>query len=283
MLRVLLNRKVGVTMNKLLKLLTVGAGAMIISTSAWAGLVIGFEEGEGYDTGNLVDQPSSGTQWDETNPAAAVGSISVVDGIGVGGSRGIRGAANTGSDHNYYGFNTSDTDLGFTFDSESSILSYSFDWRPTQELDGGGSFIFRLAIGSASDIGASGAAEFIVRADGRFIAVDADSNRARDNLFTLNEYSTISGVIDYGANTYTVWVDGEQQFTTSGPNGDGNLGFVNTASDNAYIRIGNLSGTTADHREWNLDNISIIPEPSAVALLGLGMVTVLAVRRRRRS
>ena len=268
-------------MNNLMKLLSVGAGAMIISTSAWAGLFIGFEEEEGYSTGNLVDQPSSGTQWDETNPASPVGSISVVDGIGINGSRGIQGSANPSSDFNYYAFNTTDADFGFTFDSESSVLQYSFQWRLADETFGGTAFLFRFTVGSDHIRGDNAAMNLTIRADGRIIALDSGTNRARDGLFTLNEYATISGVIDYGANTYTVWVDGEQQFTTHGPNADGNLAFNNTDSDNAYIRIGNLSGTTADHREWNLDNIAIIPEPSAVAMLSLGLVTMLMARRRR--
>lgn len=241
-------------------------------------LTIGFETGEGYSVGNLAGQPSSGTQWAMVNGNTNI--ISVADSIGVGGSRGIVGSGTGGgSNFVFYGFNTTNADLGFTFDSASSVLDYSFDWRPTQALDGAvGTEIFRFAIGSDEVAAGNAALNLTIRASGRLIALDAGTNRAVDGLFTLNEYATISGQVNYAANTFTVFVNDTQQFTS---NNSGNLGFVNTASDNAFIRIGNLQGANADYRTWNADNISIIPEPSTLALLGIALGAVAMFRRRK--
>jgi len=243
-------------------------------------LTIGFEEVEGYEAGNLAGQPTSGTQWVITNPGnpANANPINVATGIGVGGSQGLASQSGGGSNFTYYGFNTSNSDLGFTFDSTSSILQYSFDWRVTQEFVTNSVDIFRFVIGSDAAAGGSGAAQLTIRSHGVFVAQNGGSALTQADLFTLNEYSTISGAIDYGTNTYTVFVDGVQQFTTTN---SGNLAFVNSASNNAYIRIGNLTGTSDDYRTWNMDNISVIPEPSTLALLGIALGAAALLRRRK--
>lgn len=243
-------------------------------------LTIGFESGEGYSAGNLEGQPTSGTQWTRTNAPAAANVINVASGAGVGGSNGIVGVGTGGgSNFVYYGFNTTNADLGFTFNSSSSVLQYSFDWRPTQDLDGtSASAIFAFMIGSDQNAGGSGAAQVTVRNNGVFVAQNGGAALTQAGLFTTNTFATISGTIDYGANTYTVFVNGVQQFT--GTNG-GNLAFVNADSDNAFIRIGNLSGGSADHRTWGLDNITVIPEPSTLALLGIAAGALAMFRRRK--
>lgn len=208
--------------------------------------------------------------------------INVATGIGEGGTQGLVGTATGGgSNFVYYGFNTTNTDLGFTFDSSSSVLDYSFQWRPTQDLDGGtGDAIFTFAIGSDQTTAGSAAMNLTIRASGRLVALDTATARAVDGLFTLNDYATISGQINYAANTYTVFVDATQQFTSFN---SGNLAFNNAASDNAYIRIGNINGGTnsALYRTWNADNISVIPEPSTLALLGIALGTMVFLRRRK--
>lgn len=262
------------------KNLTIACLAISLPLAAGAA-TIDFEAGSGYSLGDLAGQPSSGTQWAMTNGGGNI--VNVASGIGTAGSNGITGTATGGgSNFVYYGYNTSNADLGFTFDSTSSVINYSFDWQPTQAMDGGtGDEIFRLTIGSSSNIGGSAAANLTIRASGRLIGLDGGTNRAVDGLFTLNTYSNISGTIDYGSNTYTVFVDNTQQFTSV--NG-GNLAFNNIASDNAFIRIGNLNGasTTGQYRTWTADNISVIPEPGAFALLGgLFVLGTVALRRRR--
>lgn len=246
-----------------------------------AAITIGFESGEGYSPGDLAGQPSSGTQWIRTN--GSNNFINVAAGIGVGGTAGITGASGGGSNHTYYGLNTTNADLGFTFDSNSSILQYSFNWRVTTDFAEASVDIFRFVIGSDANAGGSGAAQLTIRSHGVFVAQNGGTAVAQTltqaGLFTVNQYSTISGTVNYATNTYTVFVDGVQQFTDTN---SGNLAFVNSASNNAYIRIGNLTGSSTDYRAWNLDNITVVPEPSTyAALLGLLALAWVGYRKRK--
>lgn len=246
---------------------------------AYAQLTIDFDAG--YSASDLAGQPGSGTQWALVNGGTNV--INVASGVGDGGTQGLVSTSfGSGSDHVYYGFNTTNTDLGFTFDNSASILNYSFKWRATQALDGAsGSDIFRFTIGSDEVTAGSAALDLSIRASGRLIGKNVAANVAQDGLFTQNVYSTISGVVDYSSNTYTVFVDGVQQWTST--NG-GNLGFVNAASNNAYISIRNGSGTTAEWREWNMDTIAVsqVPEPSTYALITGVFVLGFACWRKRK-
>lgn len=252
---------------------------LVLSTMASAAVVIGFETAEGYSAGDLNNQPSSGTQWTRTSGAGNF--INVANGIGVGGGAGISGASGGAGNHIYYGFNTTDTDLGGTFSSTSSKLEYSFQWRVTEAFAAASVDNFRFVVGSDQNAGGSGALQLTVRSHGVFVAQSGGTTLTQAGLFTPNQYATISGVIDYGANTYTVFVDGTQQFTDTN---NGNLSFVNASSDNAFIRIGNLTGTSADYRTWNADNITLgiipIPEPSTMALFGLSFGMIMLLRRR---
>ena len=244
-------------------------------------LTIGFEEVEGYEAGNLAGQPSSGTQWALTNGSG--NDVNVAAGVGNGGGAGlVNTSSGSGSNFVFYGFNTTNADLGFTFDSTSSILQYSFDWRPTQDLDGGnGQILFDFMIGSNADTGSNAALALRIHSSGRFQANDGGTLRTVDGLFSeTGTYQTISGTINYATNQYTVFVGNTQLFTT---NNEGNLGFQNVDSDNAYIRFSNLRGgsDSAQWREWNMDNISVIPEPSTLALLGIALGAVAMFRRRK--
>lgn len=266
---------------KKIRLLPLLAGSCVLATANAMALNIDF--GAGYSAGDLVNQPGAGTQWIRTNAPAAANIIEVAPDVGVGGNQGIRGVSTgAGSNFVFYGFNTTSADLGHAFDAGSSALQYSFQWRPTQALDATDSpDIFQFSIGSSTNIGDNAAARFTVRANGAFLARNGGSFVVQAGLFQANVYSTISGTIDYGAKTYTVFVDGTQLFT--GTN-DGNLAFDNAASDNVFIRIGNLSGANADYRPWSMDNISIIPEPATyAAFFGLLAIGIVLLNRRRRS
>ena len=56
--------------------------------------------------------------------------------------------------------------------------------------------------------------------------------------------------------------------------------FVPHASGNRYLALKHFGYGSADG--YGFDNFAVIPEPSAVLLLGLGMVAMLPFRRRRR-
>ncbi|MCC5843509.1 MAG: PEP-CTERM sorting domain-containing protein [Verrucomicrobia bacterium] len=264
--------------NKRLLFAALTAAALPFAAQA---LTIGFESGEGYAAGDLAGQPSSGTQW--VNTFGAVNVVNVAAGVGNGGGAGlVNTSTGGGSNFVFYGFNTTNADLGFTFDSTSSVLQYSFDWRPTQDLNGSnGQILFDFMVGSNADTGTDAAMALRIHSSGRFQANDGGTLRTVDGLFgTAGTYSTISGTINYATNQFTVFVDNTQLFTT---NNNGNLGFQNTASDNAYIRFSNLRGGTdsAQWREWNMDNISVIPEPSTLALVGIALGSMVFLRRRK--
>jgi hypothetical protein len=256
--------------------------ALTLTAAVQAQLFIGFESAEGYNTGALAGQPSSGTEW-----SSLIGSdsINVADSIGLGGTRGITGTTSA-SNFAFYGFSTTNSDLGITFDENSTVLQYSFQWRPTQDLDAGTSRdIFTFAIGgtAGNTTGTDSASTFRVRSDNRVSSTSGTTALLTGTgIFTTNQWATISGTVDYGSKTFTIFVDDTQLFTTT--NG-GNLSFRDANASSAYIHMGNLNGASnaADYRTWNADNISIVPEPSAYALLGgvMALAAVLIVRRRR--
>lgn len=247
---------------------------------AHAGILINFEN---YNTGNLSGQPGTGTQWAIVNGSTSI--VNVADGVGNGGGKGLVNTQLGGSNFVHYGFNTSDSDLGFTFNSASTILNYSFDWRPTQTLDGSDSaYLFDFVLGSSLSTSFSDAANRIsIRSDGALRVFDSTNTRLQTGLFfdSVGTYRTISGTLNYETKQFTVFVDGTQLFTDF--NG-GNLSF-HGASDNAYIRVNNLLGNTpANWHEWNLDNISLtqVPEPATASLLLGLLVTAFVVAQRRK-
>ncbi|MCC5846750.1 MAG: PEP-CTERM sorting domain-containing protein [Verrucomicrobia bacterium] len=260
-------------MNKKLIFAAFTAAALPFAAQA---LTIGFETGEDYAAGNLANN----SRWSVTNPGnpANANPINVTAGVGVGGTQGLSSSAGSGSNFTYYGFDTTNADLGFTFDSESSILDYSFQWRATDDFAAASVDIFRFTIGSSGAAGASAALSLTVRSHGVFVVLDGATTRTESNLFTSGTYATISGQVNYATNTYTVFVDDTQQFTAF--NG-GSLAFNNANSDNAFIRIGNLTGQSDDYVAWNLDNITVIPEPSTLALLGIALSSMMFLRRRK--
>lgn len=232
---------------------------------------------DSYALGNLAGQTTNGVSWTRTNGPTAPTIIEVQAGVGVGGSQGIVGRTGASGNFTFYGF---DTNLGPAFNSSSSVVDYSFQWKPTQDLDGGGQSIFTLALGSSANAGGNGALKLNIAANGNLVAETGGGNQTATGLFTTNQFALISGTADFGSNTFTVFVNGVQQFT--GVNG-GSLAFVNSGADNVFIRVGNLTATDpAVYRTWVADDISVVPEPSTYALLA-GLATLIMVGLRRRA
>lgn len=227
---------------------------------AQAGIFINFDD---YDTGNLSGQPGTGTSWAVVN-GSPPNPINVAVAAGTNGSNGlVNTSTGGGTNFMHYGFNTSDSDLGFTFDKDASIVNYSFDFRPVQALDapeGAVDSLFEFVICSSQASGFSiFATRIVIRNNGQVRVNNGGSwlhSEASEQLFTAGVYHTISGTLDYATKTHTIFVDGVQLFAEV--NG-GVLGFAGDP-DNLFIRLNNLragSDAATKWRQWNVDNIAL--------------------------
>lgn len=254
------------------------AAALPFSAQAFT---TGFETTDGYSNGNLSGQPSSGTQWTRTN-GSDLSMIAVAGGVGLGGTAGLINQQGGGSDFTFYRIQLTNADIGTTFDADSTVLNYSFDWRLNDALFGSnnGAPIFQFSMGGTTNTASDSALGFEIRNGGRLFLLHGGDTAAADGRFTPQTWHTISGQVDYGANTFTLFVDDVQQFTNV--NG-GNLTFRGGAVENATVYFANRNASTdnASYLNWSVDNLTVVPEPSTLALLVIAFGSLLLLKNRK--
>ena len=268
-------------------LATTAALALMLPASAPA-IIIDFETASGYSTtggttyanGNLVGQPSGTgvTKWTGTTTAGSDDIRVVADGGGQ-----VAQTTNNASTP-YYRFLPSDADLGGTFNSASSLLAYSFNVRYDTALAANGALV-RPRFGDANNP----ITNFELDAPGTFIYNDGAANFASKTvsaggtnfIATKDVWFVISGVIDYGTDTYTLFVNGVQQ-TGSGGAGDYNLNFLASGVQTAEFNMRDLGGGGATYVQLSFDNISLqlVPENGTGTLMGLALALMAFPRRR---
>lgn len=273
--------------------------AAALATTVPAGaVVIGFETAESYSTtggnsavygsdGDLGGQGVSPNAW--SAPAATTGldKLRVV-------SNPVVGAENSSSQAIKLFDTTSTTSalyrifspsLGATFSSTTSVLSFQYQFlyettsaTTTSSLRfgigemGGGKQVMRVEFLS------NGTLKFNAGTDANQFVKDGSGG-----TFTAstNQWITISGVLDYATNSYTLSVNGvDQSFNSSV-----SLGFFDTSNKTQVFNLQAMGSTGSNYASILFDNInySAIPEPSGVAVFAgiAACAGALTVRRRR--
>lgn len=208
--------------------------------------------------------------------------VSVNATAGTSGGYGLINQQGGTSNFTYYRIPLSNADIGTTFNASSTILDYSFDWRLNDAAFGSSnpSAVFQFAMGGTTNSASDSVLRLDVRNSGRFFAAHGGGSAVVDGLFTAQTRATISGQVNYATNTYTVFVNSVQQFTSV--NG-GNLTFLAGSVENANVYLANLNASTAstNYLNWSADNLSVVPEPTSALLLAAGLTTLVIFRRRR--
>lgn len=247
-----------------------------LATANASAILIDFES---YTPGDLHGQPASGTQWESKSTNALV----VADGIGVGGSKGLTHDKSVAVGARYR-FSPSADDLGDVFSSDS-ILKVSFDVAMVDTLSGNSISVGRFYFGVTPE-GAPEVLSLDWYANGKIgfnsggVFKFAKAANGQDFISTPGVFYTVEAIIDYGAKTYALTVNGVEQVDGEGssalafrvPGGPG-TGHV------PVLDIQYINGANSDFRAWGLDNIKIaaIPEPGTLGMAALGILFAVGV------
>ncbi|HEY8966329.1 MAG TPA: hypothetical protein VIM58_07795, partial [Candidatus Methylacidiphilales bacterium] len=222
---------------------------------------IGFEPKEGYSIGggspadgNLVGQPSSGTQWTGSTVSGA-DQIRVV----VSGTTQCLQTVNTGSaTAPFYKFSPGVDDLGGTFNASTSLLVYSFRLRMDDAPGSGTGVLLRPRIGE--DGSGSPVAAFELLNNGKFNYNDgpttlvAKTAASADFVAPQGVYFTVAGVVNYANNTYTVAINGVPQKSSTG---SAWLGFKSSTGKTANFTLRELASGTTSYKQVSFDGLSL--------------------------
>ncbi len=228
----------------------------------------GFESGEGYSVGELVGQPSSGTQWTGTTGLATV----VTSGGNPGGYASIAGI-----DANLQSviFAPTDLDLGGTFPQN---VAFSFDIRndsynPLDSSTFGRIVVLRDASGSNQ----SRSLRIQFKGNGNVDVVSDDGLFTVSTFIDNSTFVNFSGILNFTDQTSILKigdtdVNGGNPFAFSGITGSG--------SDAYGFFEASVSGAS---NSYSLDNLALtaVPEPGTASVLLGGLATLLAFQRLR--
>lgn len=198
----------------------------------------------------------------------------VAEGVGIDGSQAL---VNSGGDFYRYKFTTDDDLLGFTdgetFDNTSSILDYSIKFQLNNTAPDS-------VVGDAFNFGVIGKGEadpvmqIKISDNNRVGIVHPDSSNPagtftssfneapNDPMLGPGEWQTISGQIDYGTQTFTVFINGNQ-WTFESPGDSGNYNFVFNDSDaldgaNLLLIAANTPNMPGDQQaDYIIDDFSL--------------------------
>lgn len=253
-----------------------GSGSSAYSNTdvdtTYRGQSIRFETSEGYTTtggtgggGNVVGQPSTpgATKW------SGSGLFNVLSGVGSGG-QGIR--STTGSFAAYSA--TTYTPAAVDFQGDASAVTSGFN--------GVIGFSFDLAVHTALHNGSSSqawdflfsnnAVEILLMANGKLnIQTAAGNFNAKTtsggttdfdfDTIGLNNFVRLRGEIDYGSNTFTLYVNNVLQKTAGGASA---ISFRNASAATHFdtVRLQTRTATTAsDHVRITIDNLTFSQVP----------------------
>lgn len=249
-----------------------------VAGSARAAVNINFD---GYATSEINGQSTGGISWSGT-----ANTFTVTAGEGVGGSNALvsNGTQTTGASTLYTPNKSSFNNVAFS--TASTVLSYSLDLKliSVDSSSSASALIDRIWLGITSSSSVSSI--YLAIYGDKTLWLDSPGSSKIKKLADLSDlhYHTISGTIDYttAAGTITILADGAQVHT-----GDF-VAPMNTGTNSTYytnygsIKINRNSGHSGD--VFAVDNIQmdLVPEPSAVGLLGLGAASMIMMGRRQR-
>lgn len=257
------------------------AAALVAASAAQtaSAVVIGFETSEGYSTGVLAGNPSSGNKW--TSSGSAGNAFQIVQ---IGGNQLVQtqsGKAYTTS------YQPTLADIGLTSGQtlKDSLIhySYTFSVDKTNETSAAHTLL-RLRFGGTSS-GGDLISDFEISSVGKFNYTVFDSVQNKIVSTGVNITSgtayTISGDFNFNTKTFTLFINGTQILYTYNGVSYSDLAFRTQATDitSLYVTANQIvNGGTAS---FQFDNITLqtVPEAASVSVLGIGALTLLKKSR----
>ncbi len=239
-------------------LLVMAVLAMVGSAQA---ILIDFSS-PGYAVGDLDGQGATATKWSNGGD----GPRNIV--ISESGNQAVQLQSSTSGTCSWYTFNPTDSDLGQTFNTGSSILDYGFKVRWDDRRANYGSTVWGVYVGA----GYSNNAVFLAgsaNGDIRISHGNGDTNITGENHAEVGQWLAISGTIDFSTKKFTVSLDGVDK---------GTYNFGNSSTNKVEILLSSWNAAnTNTFCPCSFDDIRIgnVPEPATMGLFALGVLGVL--------
>jgi hypothetical protein len=174
-----------------------------------------------------------------------------------------------------------------TFNANTSVIEFGFQYLYDGFAPGSVATPLRFQIGDFGGGAQVMTFEFLNNGQINFNDGTTTNIKVKDGLggvytSSLDQWITVSGVLNYSTNTYTLFVNGVQQ-VGSGGGPDYNLDFQYTTNKQSTINLRAMGAVGASFSPILIDNITMqaIPEPASGALALAGLVGCLALRRGR--